>query len=169
MTVDSLPTARPAAALSSSRAAGAPAESFNWPLLLLVFVLMAAGLVAKAWLNAGKIPLLNDTDDAMRMVQVRDLLAGQGWYDMTQWRLDAPGGVFMHWSRIIDIPLVLLLKFFGFFLAPEQAERATRIAFPVRCFVGLLVAVPLAATIGVLARFALRQYLESSFYTGTAD
>ncbi|MBS0535623.1 MAG: AI-2E family transporter [Proteobacteria bacterium] len=33
-------------------------------------------------------------------------------------------------------------------------------------FVGLLVAVPLAATIGVLARFALRRYLESSFYTG---
>ena len=33
-------------------------------------------------------------------------------------------------------------------------------------FVGLLVAVPLAATIGVLARFALRRYLQSSFYTG---
>ncbi|HZP69036.1 MAG TPA: AI-2E family transporter [Pseudolabrys sp.] len=33
-------------------------------------------------------------------------------------------------------------------------------------FVGLLVAVPLAATIGVLTRFALRRYLQSSFYTG---
>ena len=33
-------------------------------------------------------------------------------------------------------------------------------------FVGLLVAVPLAATIGVLTRFALRRYLESSLYTG---
>jgi predicted PurR-regulated permease PerM len=33
-------------------------------------------------------------------------------------------------------------------------------------FVGLLVAVPLAATIGVLSRFALRRYLQSSFYTG---
>ena len=33
-------------------------------------------------------------------------------------------------------------------------------------FVGLLVAVPLAATIGVLCRFALRRYLESSLYTG---
>ena len=36
-------------------------------------------------------------------------------------------------------------------------------------FVGLLVAVPLAATIGVLARFALRRYLESSLYTGKAS
>lgn len=33
-------------------------------------------------------------------------------------------------------------------------------------FVGLLVAVPLAATIGVVARFALRRYLQSSLYTG---
>jgi predicted PurR-regulated permease PerM len=35
-------------------------------------------------------------------------------------------------------------------------------------FVGLLVAVPLAATIGVLARFALQRYRESSLYTGEA-
>jgi predicted PurR-regulated permease PerM len=33
-------------------------------------------------------------------------------------------------------------------------------------FVGLLVAVPLAATIGVLCRFALKRYLESSLFTG---
>jgi predicted PurR-regulated permease PerM len=36
-------------------------------------------------------------------------------------------------------------------------------------FVGLLVAVPLAATIGVLARFALRRYRESPLYTGEAQ
>jgi predicted PurR-regulated permease PerM len=33
-------------------------------------------------------------------------------------------------------------------------------------FVGLLVAVPLAATIGVLMRFALMRYRESALYTG---
>jgi predicted PurR-regulated permease PerM len=33
-------------------------------------------------------------------------------------------------------------------------------------FVGLLVAVPMAATIGVLARFGLRRYRQSSLYTG---
>jgi len=36
-------------------------------------------------------------------------------------------------------------------------------------FVGLLVAVPLAATVGVLARFALRRYLESPLYTGASS
>jgi predicted PurR-regulated permease PerM len=33
-------------------------------------------------------------------------------------------------------------------------------------FVGLLIAVPLAAIVGVLVRFALRRYLESPLYTG---
>lgn len=36
-------------------------------------------------------------------------------------------------------------------------------------FVGLLIAVPLAAAIGVLARFALRQYLASPLYTGVPE
>jgi predicted PurR-regulated permease PerM len=34
-------------------------------------------------------------------------------------------------------------------------------------FVGLLLAVPLAAVIGVLIRFALARYLASPFYTGS--
>jgi predicted PurR-regulated permease PerM len=33
-------------------------------------------------------------------------------------------------------------------------------------FVGLLIAVPLAAVMGVLVRFALKRYLQSPFYTG---
>jgi predicted PurR-regulated permease PerM len=33
-------------------------------------------------------------------------------------------------------------------------------------FVGLLIAVPPAAPIVVLSRFALRRYLQGSFYTG---
>ncbi len=33
-------------------------------------------------------------------------------------------------------------------------------------FVGLLLAVPLAAAAGVLIRFAIGRYLESPFYTG---
>ena len=35
-------------------------------------------------------------------------------------------------------------------------------------FVGMLLAVPAAAIIGVLARFALRQYLASPVYKGVA-
>ena len=36
-------------------------------------------------------------------------------------------------------------------------------------FVGLLLAVPLAAAAGVLVRFGLRQYLSSRLYLGSGD
>jgi hypothetical protein len=71
-----------------------------------------------------------DSDDAMRAVQVRDLLAGQSWYDMSATRVDPPSGLFMHWSRVVDAPLVALEWFFRHFLANELAERATRLVFP---------------------------------------
>lgn len=71
-----------------------------------------------------------DTDDAMRAVQLRDLAAGQSWFDMTAYRLDPPEGVFMHWSRVVDVPLLLLSKGFGLFTDPVVAERLTRLAFP---------------------------------------
>jgi putative flippase GtrA len=71
-----------------------------------------------------------DTDDAMRAVQVRDLLAGQPWFDMTAWRLDPPLGVFSHWSRVVDAPLAAMQLFFRIFLTPERAELVTRLLFP---------------------------------------
>jgi predicted PurR-regulated permease PerM len=36
-------------------------------------------------------------------------------------------------------------------------------------FIGMLIAVPLAATLGVLARFATAQYLDSRLYRGLSE
>ena len=63
------------------------------------------------------------TDDLMRLVQVRDLIAGQGWFDLTQNRMGLPFGVEMHWSRLVDAPiagLILLAKSFGFHANAEN-------------------------------------------------
>lgn len=45
----------------------------------------------------------------MRLVQVRDLLQGQGWSDVVLHRMNAPYGLAMHWSRLVDGPLALLV------------------------------------------------------------
>jgi putative flippase GtrA len=79
-----------------------------------------------------------DTDDAMRAVQVSDLLAGQSWFDMTTWRFDPPAGVFSHWSRVVDIPLAALELFFRLLLDADHAERATRLVFPLALLATLL-------------------------------
>jgi len=44
-------------------------------------------------------------DDAMRLIMVRDFIAGQSWFDTTQYRFLPPEGLSMHWSRLLDLPL----------------------------------------------------------------
>jgi hypothetical protein len=70
------------------------------------------------------------TDDAMRLVEVRDLLAGQSWFDMTQYRLDPPAGLVSHWSRLIDLPLAVLIKAGSLFLSPAVAEKFVLVLWP---------------------------------------
>lgn len=82
-----------------------------------------------------------NTDDAMRLVEVRDWLAGQAWFDLHQYRLDPPGGVQMHWTRVLDLPLGLLIKLFSVVLPVESAERLTRIVFPLALHAALFAAV----------------------------
>ncbi len=72
----------------------------------------------------------NDTDDAMRMIQIRDWMGGQGWYDLRALRLDPPAGVLMHWSRVVDIPVAGLIRLFDLFADQQTAERLARIVFP---------------------------------------
>jgi predicted PurR-regulated permease PerM len=84
-----------------------------------------------------------------------------------------------HWSSILTVLGIFLVGQFveGNLLAPKLVGESVGvhpvwIIFALLAFgylfgfVGLLVAVPLAATIGVLARFALQRYRESALYTG---
>jgi hypothetical protein len=80
--------------------------------LFVCWALTASAFVARALATAGSTPLILDTDDAMRLTLVHDLLAGQGWYDLTQHRLNTPFGAMMHWSRLIDLPEAALLLAF---------------------------------------------------------
>lgn len=84
----------------------------DWRLLPLAFLLGVAILAGRFFYNAGTLPLLGDTDDAMRLVVVRDLLAGQGWYDHFQHRLNTPYGAELHWSHLADLPVAALLLLF---------------------------------------------------------
>lgn len=81
---------------------------------------------------------LGDTDDAMRLVMMRALAAGQGWFDQRIDRLQPPLGVFMHWSRLIDGGLVLLNALLRTGLPPGQAEYATRFIWPLLWIPGVV-------------------------------
>ena len=87
-----------------------------------------------------------DNDDAMRLVEVRDFLGGQGWFDMMQYRLGLDGGTLMHWSRFIDLPIAGLILFFRLFFSPEGAEAAALTVWP------LMLILPLMAFVGLAGR-----------------
>ena len=72
--------------------------------LLICWAVIAAAFAIRAVLTAGSTPLILDTDDAMRLTIVHDLLAGQGWFDHLQHRLNTPWGAEIHGSRLNDQP-----------------------------------------------------------------
>lgn len=86
-----------------------------WAVLLVWFVWDR--WFALQWLSLG------DTDDNMRLAQVRALLDGQGWYDLRQYRLSPPQGFDIHWSRIVDLPLAGLILLLRPFVGTAEAEK----------------------------------------------
>ena len=91
-------------------------------LSLIAWVVIAAWFLWDRWSQVTYLSL-GDTDDNMRLMQVRAWLAGQGWYDLRQYRLNPPGGFDIHWSRIVDLPIAGLILFFRLFTSNAWAER----------------------------------------------
>ena len=91
-------------------------------LSLLAWFGVAVYFVAQRWTGIHFLQL-GDTDDNMRLMQVRAWLAGQGWYDLTNYRLNPPVGFNIHWSRIVDLPIAGLILFFRLFTSNYWAER----------------------------------------------
>ncbi len=73
---------------------------------------------------------LIDTDDYQRLSEVRAWMGGQGWYDLVNHRMNPPAGADMHWSRLVDVPLWLLIRFFDLFTDTVTAERLVTIVWP---------------------------------------
>ena len=121
----------------------APARHLNFALLLgLAWAVTAAFLLADRWPEMGE--RLFDGDDAMRLVQVREFLAGQSWFDLHEARLGPPTGYDTHWSRLIDAGLAGLFLAFRPFADADLAERLMRAVWPL---LWLLVAMAGAATL----------------------
>ncbi|QAY75868.1 hypothetical protein [Sphingosinicella sp. BN140058] len=97
--------------------------------LLVAWILVCAFAL---WLRVDAIRgfWLIDADDHLRLVQVRDWMAGQSWFDVTQYRFEPPAGASMHWSRLVDLPLAAGIGLLTPLLGSVEAERVTLIMVP---------------------------------------
>lgn len=113
------------------------------PWMVLALALIAARALVTTW------PLmpdyLGDMDDATRLMQVRALLAGAPWYDTWTPVMGGKAGMLSHWSRLVDLPIALLLTFFKAFTSQASAELLTRAVWP------LMVLAPLLGVLAVAA------------------
>jgi hypothetical protein len=96
-------------------------------LVTLVWLLVALALLLQFWTQTAETLL--DTDDAMRLVEMRAWLGGQGWFDLHMSRVQPPMGYDPHWSRLIDAGLAGLFLIFNAF-DPQSAERLMRALWP---------------------------------------
>ncbi|WP_438728532.1 hypothetical protein ACR9YC_00185 [Parasphingorhabdus sp. DH2-15] len=93
-----------------------------WALLSVILLVIAAPNIV-----AVRFP---DPDDLLRLLQVRDWLNGQEWYDVKQYRMNAPDGAPMHWSRIVDLPIAIIITVLTPILGSSSAEMAALIIIP---------------------------------------
>ncbi|MDF2494711.1 MAG: hypothetical protein K0S66_1645 [Sphingomonas sp.] len=92
----------------------------GWFLTAVVLLLATAADIANL-----RFP---DPDDAMRLMEVRDWLAGQSWWDVAQHRLN--GNFPMHWSRLVDLPIATVLAVTRLFVSEEAAIRVAMVVVP---------------------------------------
>ncbi|MCM5557993.1 hypothetical protein [Pleomorphomonas sp. JP5] len=98
---------------SKQGAFGAAPVLFGFVLRARLVFAVALGLFVVGLVAVNRLadlgPAWDDPDSMMRLVEVRDFLGGQSWFDLTQYRLDPPGGVLMHWSRLVDLPIAAIV------------------------------------------------------------
>src|SRR3954452_18028507 len=114
---------------------------------LIVFLIWVAFCGWFIYANYGNIRFfrLGDTDDNMRMMQVRALLHGQGWYDLRQHHLNPPIGFNIHWSRLVDLPIAGLILGLRPFLGGPAAERWAGAIAPLLPYLLLLFSIAITA------------------------
>lgn len=115
-----------------------------YPTIVIALLFLAACIKSALPAIHGDVFDALSTDDAMRLVEVRDLIGGQGWFDLFQHRMDPPGGLSMHWSRLIDAPLAASILLLRPLLGMHGAEAATLFLWPALLFA---VAIALVAAI----------------------
>ncbi|MEO5808859.1 MAG: AcrB/AcrD/AcrF family protein [Sphingomicrobium sp.] len=120
----------------------------RWRLVVVIaWLLYAAWYLFDRW-GAIHAFALGDTDDNLRLAQVRALLDGQRWFDLRQHRLDPlHGGANIHWSRLVDLPIAGLILGLRPLFGGIQAERWASAFAPL---------IPLLPMLGALALITRR-------------
>lgn len=119
-------------------------RSFFW--LVCIGVMIITIVTAQKDFSPDWVFKNSDSDDIMHILAVRDWLSGQSWYDMTQYRIQPPEGLSMHWSRYAMAGPAIILAFLEMFLSPESAEIALAVIWPTLLKIAFVLILGLSTT-----------------------
>ena len=136
---------------------------------VLVWAVLSLFLIIAHWPDIMALSL-SDADDNLRLMQVRALLAGQGWFDLTQYRLDPPHGADLHWSRLVDLPIATIILIAQPFVGTGTAEKLAVAVAPLLPFFFVVLGVArMARSVGgEQGHFAAFAFLMLSSFTLSA-
>ena len=106
------------------------AQHENGRIAWIVGWLAAAAILIAGYGAAALSQDFSEPDNAMRLVRIRDMLGGQGWFDNIQQRLNAPDGTPMHWAQWIDALLAAPIALLTPLIGQASAEIAVAFAWP---------------------------------------
>ena len=149
--------------LAAERGVALLERHWKWA-VLAVWLLFCAWFIFSRW-NEIRLFNLGDTDDNMRMMQVRGLLHGQGWYDLQQHRL---AGSNIHWSRLVDLPIAGLILVLRPLLGGAMAEETAVAIAPLLPYLLLLTSVALTTRRLVDKRAYVLAFL-ALFFAGSTN
>lgn len=118
--------------IAGQRLSGGPFWRSDVVKALLATLVIAAVAAAGGFKNLAGTA---DNDSLLRLVEVRDLIAGQNWFDLHQYRMGTGGGLLMHWSRLVDAPMAAIILAVTAVTGSQAAgETVVLIAWPLALY-----------------------------------
>ena len=148
--------------------------------------ILVAWLMALAIIAATVVPMafetvrdgtLFDNDDAMRLVEMRDWMHGQSWFDMTERRINPPAGMLSHWSRLLELPMGVQIRALSTVTDRDLAERVVVAVWPCVLLAALVLTIlcvaarlfPPPVLLAAAAMVALNPILQFQLLPGRID
>ncbi|MDM9628663.1 hypothetical protein QTL95_22475 [Rhizobium sp. S152] len=142
--------------ISLSDSGSAVRETPLWRMFLFIYGTALAMVLLDV---ADGVPFVGDVDDRLRELQIRSLMSAQGhWFDLSLPFVSMPEAYVSPWSRLVDLPYVVIAWLSQPWLPTEQAlSLAFHIWPPI-----------MLAIFSLLAAAAVRRLMSGLAMSGTA-
>jgi hypothetical protein len=98
-----------------------PLREDRWSSRNYLLVILAAAAVVLGFDLLDGSAFTRDVDDLLREIEIRNLVSGAGWFDLSVPAVRMPDIYVAPWSRLVDLPYALVTWILGPAIGQERA------------------------------------------------